>query len=323
MSTTQPTAPDFRPRVIALLLVVLVAPFVDARAASQTDRTGAFRIEYSWLRDAAFQERPQQRLLNIATREIESGDYSEAFEVLHEILRQPTDSFLLPREGESIRGVRATVTGLLESLPLPAIVQWDTTCKGPATREYRQAVRDGSQTALEDVIRRYPCSSVAADAHLLRATSLASRGEFHAARSSLAALKSWQQKGILGQRQHAAIRKLAAMFEHRVFTELTDESSEPSGSLIHSGRAITSNPTWVWKKSPWSTPGAPNELPRPRASMPGNQFGHRAGSQAPILLRDAIVIRTPAGIARVNRDTGRQQWFLPFESVVRGSRSNE
>jgi len=312
--------PAGRRFTIACLLIALSR---NAQAGTRTETSDALQIEYTWLRDAAFQERSQQRLLNIAQRKLDSGDYSDTFDVFHELLRQPTDSFLVPREGESVQGVRAAVTHLLESLPPAALAQWDSTCQGPARRELRQAIRDGNQNMLDDVIRRYPCSNVAADALLLRTTWLASRGELNATRTALLTLRRWHEMRILTQRQHATFQMLTTTFVEHWANHNSGDPPQHADTLSPAIRTLASNPAWVWQKSPWETAGGPNELPQFNERAVGNQFTHRPGSQSPILLKDAIIIRSPAGIARVNRDTGRQQWFLPFESVRRDSRGDE
>ncbi len=304
--------------VVAFILLAATAPISSDLLASQNDRQQSIEINHTWLRDVAFQIRPQQILLNAAQQKLEAGNYSDAFEALHELLKQPIDSAIVPNSGDSVRGMHSTIVSLLESLPPAAIAQWDATCKGPATRDLRRAVQKGSQAILEDVIRTYPYCEVAADAHLLRAAWLAGRGDNHGVRQSLSTLNRWRQKGILSQHQRTAVRSVQNAFQH-ADAPTNDQTARYSPQV----QGLDEQPTWVWKMSSWDTPGGPNELPPRTAQGLGSQFTHQPGAQPPVLLKDAVIIRSPAGIARVDRESGRQQWFLPFETVMRDERNDE
>lgn len=286
--------------------------------ASQDDRHQAIEFNHNWLHDAAFQSRPQQRLLHAAQKKLEVGSYTDAFEALHELLKQPIDSAIVPNSSNTLRGIHATIVNLLDSLPPPAIAQWNATCKGPATSDLRRAVQEGSQAILEDVIRSYPYCEVAADAHLLRAAWLAGRGDHHAVRQSLSTLDQWRQKGILTQRQRTALRSLQSASQH-ADAPTNDQTTRNSPQV----QGLNEQPKWTWKMSSWDTFGGPNELTQRTAQGLGSQFRHQPGAQPPVLCKDAVIIRTPAGIARVDRESGKQQWFLPFETVMRDERNDE
>ena len=252
--------------------------------------------------EPVFRDRNRIRRLNVARRALQRNDAATAFTLLHGLLEQQPDGLAESSTSASLpcQGVRAAVIEMLTELPAVLLRQWNQSCDGPARRDLQQAIRQSSRKQLERIALRYPLSQTAADALLLQILWERRHDEHSSRESSLKKLQQWQRLGILSRSQKNALRLLQSR---------QNRSWKTTPAVIRHPDFPAPKSDWSWQLSPWHLPGAASSVP---GLAGGSQFGVRPGSLPPVVFPDAVIVRTPAGIARLDRDAGTLQWFLPF-----------
>ena len=303
--------PCFRRRPLFLVFVAAVRLTIPTEAVA--DRAGTvreFRLVPEVL-DGVFRERGQQRLLTAAQRYLQEGDTSSAFEAFQELLRQPQDSAAPSVDGTTTTGVRQSIQQLLRGLSPADFRRWDQFCAGPATKALQLAVRKRSLLEVQQVVRRYPYTSAAAQALLIEYHWRQARGQVNRQRVILQQLIDWKSSGVLTRLQRFALPNWAQQLPQDA--HLGNAVEDPLAQML-----LATQPDWTWKLSPWDIPGSATDL---SDNSVGPQFEQRFGAQPPALLDDIIVLKSPAGLTCLDRASGEHRWFLPLHSGSRDSRS--
>ncbi len=293
--------------------VLFVSTFIisSCPAVEQSKFSDSLRYDRSVLNKSVFQARSQERLLTAAQGYMSSGNYSAAFDVLRELFRQPQDSSQPVPDIGPISGTRSAALRSISRLPFSVRRDWNHFCQGPGTAALNNACRSSSRAALAQVAAEFPFSSVAADAFFTETILSLSRRQIASAHMALRELQILLPMGVLTRVQTIAVRRLMATMDADAASHSVDEiersKDRPLLSIAHPG------PSWGWKANAWRHPEGPDALPLHGL---GSQFDHSNGWQNPILHKDCVITRTPAGIASLDRFSGAQQWFLPFRSVV-------
>ncbi|MEO2032219.1 MAG: PQQ-binding-like beta-propeller repeat protein, partial [Planctomycetaceae bacterium] len=278
-------------------------------ADQEFESNDSLKLDRSVLDDAVFQMRPQQRLLAAAQVHLRNGDYTAAFDVLHELLQQPYDSSRHVSADGAVHGTRSIALQSLAKIPAFARRAWSQSCQIPGTAALNHALQTGSRVALIRVAAEFPLSSVAADALITESVLALNTGQSGPVQLALRQLHDLRSADVLSRTQLAAIRKLEAAVDHSSDINRVVQARADAAGL----RRLEPSPVWYWKENPWRHPQLTDALP---LRAVGSQFDHGAGWQRPVVNGNAVIIRTPAGIARVDRSSGAQHWFLPFRSVV-------
>lgn len=281
------------------------------------DSPPAVQFDQPILMESVFRIRAQQRLLAAARTDIREGRLAAAFQQLRELLRQPYDSSLpVPPEGP-VGGIRSTVLKIIAELPPSARRSWSRFCDGQARAALQKALNARSRTALMRVAAEYPYSSAAAEALITETIWAMNAHETQSARAVLQQLQEWIPAGVLSSSQTLTVQKLEVAL-HR--GDPSDDESPTDSVGLNAARRLQPASTWTWQESLWNHGEWPDSLPR-HAS--GDRFDHSSFWQLPLVTSDYVLMRTPAGVACLNRDTGTELWFLPLKSGTRGHSGNQ
>ncbi len=275
-----------------------------AEADHTTDSADSFRFSREILSDSVFQVRSRQRLLAAARSRLDNREYSAAFEHFHELLSQPADSAIPVQDRGPVPGIRSEVLQEIASQPDSVRRLWNRFCEGPARTALQQALQSRSRHQLARVAAEFPYSSVGAEALITETIWLINAHERQAAGMLLRRLRTWAAAGVLNRSQTRAIQKL----ELAIQTHSAAYSIPQSAPATDAPERLQETPAWTWQDSAWNHRYGPDVVP---AEDPGPQLNPHSGWQHPLLTKNTVISRTPAGIVSLERTSGTLQWFLP------------
>ncbi|MCH2201880.1 MAG: PQQ-like beta-propeller repeat protein [Fuerstiella sp.] len=296
-------------RIGSAILMAWAIVATNCLADKKTEPITPLNFDLSALDDSVFQSRSQHRLLAAAQESITNHNYTAAFDILLELFRPPYDSSHIVSDSNSVMGTRSAALQTLSSLPLSERRRWNQFCQGHGNIELTKALQSESRSALSRVATKFPSSSVAADALITEIILALNTQEIGAAQLAMKQLRELLPLSILNGSRTTFIHRLNAAVERESNSYRIATKQLPANIR----RSLHSKPVWYWNDNAWNHPQGPDSLPKRRT---GSQFNHRTGWQHPVLNGDTVVLRTPAGIACLDRCSGEQQWFLPFASVV-------
>lgn len=292
-----------------LLIGLLMATV--AQAEQDADASDRLIFDRELLTSSAYRLRWHQQQLQSARTELANRQYAVAFQHLRALLSQPYDSAQPVGPDGPVPGIRSAVLQEIADLPLSARRSWSRFCDGPARNALNEALRSRSRTALARVAAEFPYSAAATDALITETIWAIHAHEAPSARVLVNQLRQWEALGILSRPQTQSVRRLEAAV--RLAWQVTSDppTNDPSS---RQSRRLSREADWTWQESIWNHPEWPDVLP---IHQPGDRFDDRDRWQPPVLTSTTVVIRTPAGIACLDRETGKEHWFLPLRSTSR------
>ncbi|MEZ6123094.1 MAG: PQQ-binding-like beta-propeller repeat protein [Planctomycetaceae bacterium] len=268
-----------------------------------------------FLRQTLVQSSEDARLIASAERRLSTGDQTSAFESLLAVFAHNHDAFTPLSTNRASSSAYGQALQLLRSAKFTVREEW-TAAVEPLAAEALNHSADDSQ-AMTSIARRFPYTPSGLKAAAVNIAMAISRGQLQLASAMTSDLElqyaethvSFDAAGTL-----KAIReRLKSVSRRQIEIPSRFAGQQPLAAPV-SLNLPWPRPTWSWQESIWSTPELVNAFAG--LSRPDHRSALSVNSWQPVLTEDQVILRTPARIVALDRQTGRELWSI--ETDTRG-----
>lgn len=255
-----------------------------------------------FLRECLVTSRPNDRLLDVARRELTKEDRDTAFRALLEIFRQPHDSFSPLATNKPSTSQYQAAYELLAKADTTTQSLWVRTVE-PLAAEALKTVGQGALT-LQEIARRFPLTPSGTRALATSALVAHSRGQH-----KFAATLLMQASSVPGANLEPLRTRISRQITYGPVHRMAGRTSDVCPAALS---VPWSDQLWDWQENYWEHPQMTTWgsllKPAARRQLSWNSW-------QPVLRDDTIYLRTPVRVVAFNKHDGEVQWSVQTDTL--------
>lgn len=255
-----------------------------------------------FLRDCLVTSRPNDRLLDLARRELTEDDRDAAVRALLEIFSQPHDSFSPLTTSKPSTSQYQAAYELIAEADTATQSLWVRTVE-PLAAEALKTVGKGALT-LEEIAKRFPLTPSGTRALATSALVAHSRGQHQFASTLLK-----QASSVPGANLEPLKTRINSQITYGPVHRMAGRTSDVSPAAL---TVPWNDQLWDWRENFWE---------HPQLTTWGNLLKPAARRQLswnswqPVLCDDTVYLKTPVRVVAFNKHTGDVQWSVQTDTL--------